>query len=670
MMDRIQPENRSRFVKHVVYILFSLVTTVSIFVYLFSAVSPETVFNAIYGISWRFAGFFLLFSILMSIARTWRDMILLNVSGYRPNPVAMYLVTLVRNFFSDLLPARIGTLIYIYLITHKLGISFGAATSSFAFSFLFDMISLSILVVFAVGSVASDFFSPVTVVAASVALLVVCIGVMVFLPGLFQWVAGMLNRSPFKSKRLFNRWAEAVRVTGEEVSKAIQSGIYFRVLMLSFLVRAGKYLSLYALLMAIVIPMGYNLDHFPLPKVFLGLCGAEMSASLPISGIAGFGVYEGAWALVFQMLGYSKEVSALTSIAHHLISQLYGYTLGAMALIFLLLPIFSGERETAGRIEARGYRFWYWFAGLTLITVGLTWLLLTPFILSRNAIAADGKSSETNVNKTISTSMEWQKEFPELSGKIVYEKPDGIHFERIGAQKAERLVSGGRYPRWSPDGKLVAYIKDNTIRLISVESRQERIVSSTESVRALAFHPGGKSIVFTDGATVRDLNIDSLRAETIAHGKRYLEIDISKDNSLLAYTTKRTFGGYQVELKNLGNQETKKISTGCSASLSPIGDFVTVNSESHRNLYIFDTRSGALIKQIEGPPGNRFDNHSWSNSNDWIAGVNESDANQICIIEVSSSRFWKVTDSGDADRPDVFIQVRDSTDPPVGPVDF
>ena len=593
----------------------------------------------------------------MSISRTWRDLILLKVSGYHPNAVAMYLVTLVRNFFSDLLPARIGSLIYIYLITNKLGISFGAATSSFAFSFLFDMISLSILVIFAVGLIASNLFSPLIIGVASFVLLVVCIAILLFLPKLFQSIANMIIWFPFKTKRLLNRWAEAIAAVGQEVSKSIQSGIYLRVLMLSFFVRAGKYLSLYALLIAIVVPIGYNIEKFPLPKVFLGLCGAEMSASLPISGIAGFGVYEGAWSVVFQILGYSKEVSALTSIAHHLISQVYGYTLGALALIFLLLPMFnSNYQNVVLNIKPETSRFWYWFAGLLLITVGLTWLLFTPFVFHQNAIAANKNLSKEGMEKKYFSCTDWQREFPQLTGKVVYELPDGIYAKQFVDVNSKRLVSGGTYPRWSPDGKLVAYLKDKSLCLISIENLQNNIMISIDSPKAIAFHPDGNLILFTDGNAVRSFDTRSLKVETITSGKRYLEIDISKDNSYLAYTTKKMLGGYQVEVMKVKDNEINKISMGCSASLSPLGDFVTVNSEGHQILSIFDVKSKMPLKEIKGPLENLFDNHSWSNLNEWIACINETDNKNIYIIEVSSSRFWKMTDFGDCDRPDIFIQ--------------
>ena len=131
------------------------------------------------------------------------------------------------------------------------------------------------------------------------------------------------------SQKLRQRLHDALVDTGRNMMLAREQGIYWRIFALSLGVRCCKYLSLYVLLLALVLPLGFTVQSFPLPKVFLGLCSAELAASLPISGIAGFGVYEGAWTLVFRLLGYSERIAVLTSISHHLLTQVYGYSLGA-----------------------------------------------------------------------------------------------------------------------------------------------------------------------------------------------------------------------------------------------------------------------------------------------------------------------------------------------------
>ena len=324
--------------RHIWFFLFSLVVSAGIFSYLFSAVSFQEVMAALKGLTLRWMVLFLLLSFSMSLFRTWRYMIVLNISGYRPDVIALYLITVVRNFFSDLLPARLGTLVYIYLVQSRLGIPFGAAASSFAFAFIFDMLSLAFLIVLAVLIGSSGLVSPLVVVGGAALIGLISGGVLFYLPLILQGVGIICQSLPLVPEKYRVKLFELITDTREDILTAKEHGIYWRIFFLSLGVRCFKYLSLYVLLLALVIPLGFTTAAFPLPKVFLGLCSAEMAASLPISGIAGFGAYEGAWALVFQLLGYSERIAALTSISHHLLTQVYGYSLGAAALLVLLLP--------------------------------------------------------------------------------------------------------------------------------------------------------------------------------------------------------------------------------------------------------------------------------------------------------------------------------------------
>ena len=91
--------------KHI-YLILSLLTSIAIFSYLLRHVSPAEIFELIRDVNLNYLLAFFILSITMSILRTWRYKLLLGISGYRPKSTALFLVVLVRNFFSDLLPAR------------------------------------------------------------------------------------------------------------------------------------------------------------------------------------------------------------------------------------------------------------------------------------------------------------------------------------------------------------------------------------------------------------------------------------------------------------------------------------------------------------------------------------------------------------------------------------
>ncbi len=337
------------FRRRIIYLLFSIAVTVGIMGYLFTHVTLTEVIDLIVNMDRRGLAAFFAMSVFMSVMRTWRYALVLNLSGFRPGKVALFLVVIVRNFFSDLLPARIGTLIYIYLVNSRLGVPFGAAASSFAMAFLFDIIALAPMILVAallVGSTGA--MSAMTLVIASAALLGVFVLVLVVLPSLTGHFARLVERLSLLPARYREQWASALADVERELNRARGGSVYTKLLLISLLVRVGKYGSLYFLLYALLAPLGYTLAELDVPRVFIGLIGPELAASLPISGIGGFGAYEGTWAFIFELLGFPGQIAKLTAVSHHLFTQVYGYLLGALALLVLLIP-FSGWRRSRER---------------------------------------------------------------------------------------------------------------------------------------------------------------------------------------------------------------------------------------------------------------------------------------------------------------------------------
>ncbi len=325
--------------RRIVYLVFSLAVTVAIFGYLFRQVSWAEVADVLVGMNRQALAGFVALSLAMSAFRTWRFAVLLAFSGYRPGRLALFLVVIVRNFFSDLLPARLGTLVYVYLANQRLGVPFSAAASSFAIAFLFDVLALAPMLLLAAalaGSVAG--IAPGTLVLASGVLFVLGAVVLFALPTVTRWAVRLLRHARFVPERLRHALDDALSDTAGELDRVRRGGIYGKVFALSLMVRLCKYASLYVLLYALVEPLGYGLDALPAPQVLLGLVVPEMAASLPVSGIGGFGAYEGAWAYVFGLLLFPTDLAALTAVSHHLFTQVYGALLGAAALLALLAP--------------------------------------------------------------------------------------------------------------------------------------------------------------------------------------------------------------------------------------------------------------------------------------------------------------------------------------------
>ncbi len=358
--------------KQAIYLVFSVLVTIGVFGYLFRNVSVRDVVNAIKNMDQRGIWMFFLLSMTMTIFRTWRYDLLLNTSGYSVSRAALFLVVLVRNFFSDLLPARLGTVVYVYLVNTRLGIPFGPAASSFALAFVFDIIALVPMVALAVLFVgASVGLSVPILLSVAAALLAGSVVALWLLPQVANLAAVIVRCFPFLPKKARLKSSESLANVGGQVVAARRAGIYGRLLVLSMFVRLAKYGALYVLVFALLNPLGYGWGELKVPRVFLAICSSELAASLPISGIAGFGAYEGVWAAVFGMLGFPARIADLTSISHHLITQLYGYSLGVGAVLALLIPYFQRKavEKRGERKASKPYMFYGRIAALVLVTV-------------------------------------------------------------------------------------------------------------------------------------------------------------------------------------------------------------------------------------------------------------------------------------------------------------
>ncbi len=318
------------------------IITAGVFAVLFSQITWRDVGQLLLSIDRRLLGFFVVLSLMQHVTRTLRYHLLLKAAGQVVGLGRLFVVVLVRSFCVDLLPARTGELVYIYLLRTRLGVELGAATASFALAFLFDIMVLGPLVVLAALSVLESAL-PVTVMLGGGAILFLCAAAAV---GLLPWGLRLGFRILAGWGR-FPRLRHFLASIHRQVRRARRSGVYGGVFGLSVLVRLLKYGSMYVLLYALLKPVGFVLGQLPPLRVFLGFVSAEMAASLPASGIAGFGAYEGVWSVVFRLLGFSTSLAATTAVSHHLITQVYGYSLGLLAVLAVLLT--RSVRKTPGR---------------------------------------------------------------------------------------------------------------------------------------------------------------------------------------------------------------------------------------------------------------------------------------------------------------------------------
>ncbi len=258
------------------------------------------------------------------LARSWRYHILIGRwAGFWP----IVLVTAARNFLVDLLPARIGSLSYVYLLTRRFGVPLEPVLSSFVLTFLSDLLAMTLLVGIALVLQFGRFESVIALGSFAALLGFAVLAVFLQLGRVLRLVAARL-RAGGRGGALAARLEETAR----EVSRSSGSAKTPALLALSVVIRLLKFSAYWSLLLGVVREHDLGARELPFWTVFLGITGAELSATLPIHGVGGFGTYETAWTLGFERLGMSSRVAILSGFATHLLSQIYDYSVGLVAL--------------------------------------------------------------------------------------------------------------------------------------------------------------------------------------------------------------------------------------------------------------------------------------------------------------------------------------------------
>ena len=329
--------------------VLSLLLSVGLVAFLLSRIQLADLVQTFTRIYLPSLGLYALLSLLGSVLRAYRYRILLGPE--RITAGGIFLVTLVRNLFVDLLPAKLGSLSYIYLLVRRFGLPLELGTSTFVLAAVFDALALSpllLLAIFAVG-LGQTLLSTTQFAAFALSFLLLLALLLAWLTSLLR-LALRVGSALVRALGVGHRWGigylvEKVRLTVDAVEAIERRGIYTAVFLLSFLLRLLKYGSLYFLLHALLVNQGFPLAALSFWKVLLGIAGAELSANLPIQGIAGLGTWETAFALAFRLMGYEERIAIVAGFGLHLVTQLFEYSLGGLAILLLALPALGQWRR-------------------------------------------------------------------------------------------------------------------------------------------------------------------------------------------------------------------------------------------------------------------------------------------------------------------------------------
>ena len=280
--------------------------------------------------------FYLLAFILLSLAGTFlralRYYILLS---RKLSFTDLFLITLVRNFSVDLLPARTASLIFYSYLTTKKGLPLEEGASSFVVSVFYDGLALCLMLGLLLFFLKTE-INRAAIYTGMGFIFVLSVVVVFFADTLLKFLLKIKIFKKFPRIETFFRNIYDYLVAHKKTSERL---IVFG---LSFFIRLIKYVFVFILFEGIV-RIGFGLHHFSLFS--FGLAGTELSALLPIQGLGGFGTWELAFSLIFKALQIPADNLKEAGFVIHITTQVWEYAVGIAALIYLFIKTGKNKKE-------------------------------------------------------------------------------------------------------------------------------------------------------------------------------------------------------------------------------------------------------------------------------------------------------------------------------------
>jgi len=286
---------------------------------------------------------------LSNLFRAYRKKIL--VGSDRIGMGDMFLVAMIRNAFNMVLPARTGELSYIYVLTKRFMFPLEIGVSTLMVVLMFDLVMVFSLILISIIIVGINAFaiSSVSVIAVAVVLLAISLLILFYLSNIIDLALivyrKLLMRFKVAEEKLIFKIYKKLLDINVNLRLIKAKKIYWKVYLSSIATRVLKFTSYYLIIHAILSPMGYTFSDLNYWVILLATIAAEISAVLPTHALAGFGTYEGAFALAFIILGFTQEVSIIVGFSYHLVVLLFTVILGIIAMIIISMPFYRIKKE-------------------------------------------------------------------------------------------------------------------------------------------------------------------------------------------------------------------------------------------------------------------------------------------------------------------------------------
>lgn len=574
-------------------------------------------------------------SLLRSLLQTGRYRLLLEHSGpERPGFLPVFLVTMSRNMFIDLLPARLGELSFVAMLNRGCRVSAAACLSALAIAFLFDLLALALILVVLLGWQLVQLRPQWWLIAViPLLLLLVLAGFAALFPGLRGCEALLRRWSGGRSwpllRKLGDRAAAFVSALIQALQQARAAGISGRLLAYSLAVRLAKYLGLYSLFCAVAMPQFPEVDT-ALTPVLMALVSGEAAAALPVPAFMGFGVYEGGGMLALSALGASRSAALAIMLGLHLFSQAVDYGLGCAALV--LFAVLGSGRAAARGASDPGRRKRRLLFALLLLMLGLAAALVSVRELRhwqrRQAMAPPTSFGETLPGDSVQPGQVAQILQGRRGFLVWSSNRSGNHaLWRLDLPEGRlsRLTDGrhaATFPRIAPDGRRVLFARSKTrwnsqrdhlawdVYLLDLQSGAERLLARDGNAptwsadgNSVFFQRQGRQMLRLDLASGREQLLLASGGNLAVPQDTWLETpSLSPDGRRVAVTLRGARRATAVV--DLADGALHPVGDGCQLAWSPDGSYlfkVDHGGRQQNAFYRLDARTLAPLKWLDLP---------------------------------------------------------------------
>ncbi len=568
--------------------------------------------------------------VLQTLLRAIRYRLLLAGSGVTrlPSRGRMFGVTLARNMFVDMLPARAGELSYWALLNQGEGVRHEDCISSMAVGLWFDIVALALIVVGLIGlplSQAAGLSLGAPAVIVMVVILLVGGGVIFYGPALAD---RMLRALPTRIQQW--RWMvhgeRFLRHLADSLERVRHAGVLGRVTLLSVGVRVVKYLGLVVLFRGAAQMLRPELAKLPFWQMLMGLIGGEAGAALPVPTVLSFGAYEGSGASTMSWAGVPAADAGVVLLGTHIASQIVDYLLGGLGLLGLLWSRGAKQRG-APPSDSRAGRtnpfllMWAFFICLAIAVLGgWAWKVRADTRAGLGDPPTKGELTSMGPHEIAALEHVWGDSCGFVVwSSIMYGQHDLVRFDWPSG-KLTRLTSSpftDSTPKISPTGKQVVFARSRQewvsfrnleewdIWVLDLQTHKEKLVAErgaepcwTGDGKSVVFHRGGKQVVQVEVDTGKETILLDERPGVIWTGP---VIDPAGGRLAVTVRGRRRY----TALVNLADGNVTQVGGGCQLSFVPGGAWLVL-VESAGNMGTRFARvslDGKTITPIFDSPG-------------------------------------------------------------------